>query len=70
MIELGWLLAGWTRSSRAGFWLAGHNRTAQAPELAWLLSQNGSWLAGRDRVGLALGWLEVIELSWLSAGQM
>ena len=38
MIELGWLSAGWTRSSRAD-----------------------SWLAGDDRAGMAVGWLDAIE---------
>ncbi|KAF8528759.1 hypothetical protein BDD12DRAFT_903761 [Trichophaea hybrida] len=54
LIERKWLSEGWTRSSSFGFRLA-------AP--IW---PNGSGLAGRDRVGLALGWLEMMKLGWLS----
>jgi hypothetical protein len=35
-------------------------------ELEWISA--GSQLDGRDRAGLAFGWLEIIELEWISAG--
>jgi hypothetical protein len=35
-------------------------------ELDWISA--GIQLDGRDRAGLALGWLDIIELEWISAG--